>query len=116
MADWDKLNKELDSTLNSMSKEDWIEWKINMQNESIINWELHQKLMEKKNTITVCTGIGANMFFPEYVTIEFNPKESNTIVDDWLKEHGNPNISKKVGKYLEEMYIKRKEQKSKTNG
>ena len=90
-----------------------------MQNESIINWELHQKLMTRKKTITVCTGIGANMFFPEYVTIEFNPKESNTIVDDWLKEHGDPNISKKVekvGKYLEEMYIKHKEQKSKKNG
>ena len=41
-----------------------------MQNKSIINWELHQKIMAKKKTIKVCTGIGLNMFFPEYITIE----------------------------------------------
>jgi hypothetical protein len=41
-----------------------------MQNKSIINWELHQKVMAKKKTIKVCTGIGLNMFFPEYITIE----------------------------------------------
>lgn len=27
MANWDKLNEELDSALDSMSKEDWINWK-----------------------------------------------------------------------------------------
>jgi hypothetical protein len=27
MANWDKLNKELESALDSMSKEDWINWK-----------------------------------------------------------------------------------------
>jgi hypothetical protein len=27
MANWDKLNKELDSTLNSMTQEDWLKWK-----------------------------------------------------------------------------------------
>ena len=27
MANWDKLNKELESDLDSMSKEDWINWK-----------------------------------------------------------------------------------------
>ena len=27
--------------------------------------------MSSKKTITVCTGIGMNMFFPEYVTVEF---------------------------------------------
>jgi hypothetical protein len=26
--------------------------------------------MAKKKTIKVCTGIGLNMFFPEYITIE----------------------------------------------
>jgi hypothetical protein len=41
-----------------------------MQNKSIINWELHQKIMAKKKTIKICTGIGLNMFFPEYITIE----------------------------------------------
>ena len=41
-----------------------------MQDKSIINWELHQKIMAKKRTIKICTGIGLNMFFPEYVTIE----------------------------------------------
>jgi hypothetical protein len=43
-----------------------------MENNSIINWELHQKVMAKKNknTITICTGVGLNMFFPEYITIE----------------------------------------------
>jgi hypothetical protein len=41
-----------------------------MQDKSIINWELHQKVMAKKRTIKICTGIGLNMFFPEYITIE----------------------------------------------
>jgi hypothetical protein len=27
MADWDKLNKELDSALDSMTPEEWIKWK-----------------------------------------------------------------------------------------
>ena len=27
-----------------------------------------------KKTITVCTGVGMNMFFPEYVTIELPVK------------------------------------------
>ncbi len=43
-----------------------------MQDKSIINWELHQKVMAKKRTIKVCTGIGLNMFFPEYITIELS--------------------------------------------
>jgi len=43
-----------------------------MLDNSIINWELHQKLMAKKNKniITICTGVGLNMLFPEYITIE----------------------------------------------
>ena len=45
-----------------------------MQDSSIINWELHQKVMAKKKTITVCTGIGLNRFFPEYITIEIPHK------------------------------------------
>ncbi len=27
MANWDKLNEELDSILNSMTQEDWLKWK-----------------------------------------------------------------------------------------
>ena len=27
MANWDKLNEELDSALNSMAQEDWLKWK-----------------------------------------------------------------------------------------
>jgi hypothetical protein len=70
MANWNKLNKELDSTLDSMTSEDWDEWKNKAKDKSIINWELHQKIMAKKRTIKICTGIGLNMFFPEYITIE----------------------------------------------
>jgi hypothetical protein len=43
-----------------------------MQDKSIINWELHQKVMAKKRTIKICTGVGLNMFFPEYITIELS--------------------------------------------
>jgi len=43
-----------------------------MQDKSIINWELHQKIMAKKKTIKICTGVGLNMFFPEYITIELS--------------------------------------------
>lgn len=70
MANWDKLNKELDSALDSMTPEDWNEWKNKTQKNSILNWDLHQKLMNKRNEITICTGVGLNMFSPEYITIE----------------------------------------------
>jgi len=72
MANWDKLNKELDSTLNSMTPEDWIEWINKTKDSCIIDWELYQKVMAKKNknTIKICTGVGLNMFSPEYITIE----------------------------------------------
>lgn len=59
-------------------------------------------------TITVCTGIGANMFFPEYITIELDPKESNTMISDWLEEHGDPEIEKFVEEYIENMTNKNK--------
>jgi hypothetical protein len=41
-----------------------------MKDSCIIDWELYQKIMAKKRTIKICTGIGLNMFFPEYITIE----------------------------------------------
>ena len=89
MANWNKLNKELDSTLDSMTSEDWDEWKNKAKDKSIINWELHQKVMAKKRTIKVCTGVGLNMFFPEYVTIEL------TDIDTEIKK---PKTSKKNAK------------------
>lgn len=52
-----------------------------MKTNSIIDWELHQKLMEKRKTITVCTGIGYNMFFPEYVEIEISSGKTDIITD-----------------------------------
>jgi hypothetical protein len=78
-----------------------------MQDNSIIDWELHQKVMTKKNknTITICTGIGSNMFFPEHVTIEI-PNEKNTIITDWLEEHGDPEIEKEVIEHLEKTTLK----------
>lgn len=82
-----------------------------MQDSSIINWELHQKVMAKKKTIRVCTGVGLNMFFPEYITIELQDIDTkikkNTIITDWLEEHGDPKIDIKVKKQL---------RKSKKNG
>ena len=75
-----------------------------MQDSSIINWELHQKVMAKKKTIKVCTGVGLNMFFPEYITIELSDIDTeikkNTIITDWLEEHGDPEIETKVKKQL----------------
>jgi hypothetical protein len=75
-----------------------------MQNSCIIDWELYQKVMAKKKTIKVCTGVGLNMFFPEYVTIELQDIDTkikkNTIITDWLEEHGDPEIDKKVKKQL----------------
>lgn len=82
-----------------------------MQDSCIIDWELHQKVMAKKKTIRVCTGVGLNMFFPEYITIELSNIDTeikkNTIITDWLEEHGDPEIDTKVKKQL---------RKSKKNG
>jgi hypothetical protein len=66
--------------------------------------------MNKKNTISVCTGVGLNMFFPEYVTIEI-PNKKNTIITDWLEEHGDPKIEKKVESQLKKTTRKRKTKK-----
>jgi len=75
-----------------------------MQDSCIIDWELYQKVMAKKKTIKVCTGVGLNMFFPEYITIELSNIDTeikkNTIITDWLEEHGDPEIDKKVKKQL----------------
>jgi hypothetical protein len=59
-----------------------------MQDKSIINWELHQKLMAKKRTIKVCTGVGLNMFFPEYITIELSDIDTKIRKPKTTKKNG----------------------------
>jgi hypothetical protein len=59
-----------------------------MQDKSIINWELHQKVMAKKKTIKVCTGIGLNMFFPEYITIELTDIDTEIKTFKKTKKNG----------------------------
>ena len=58
-----------------------------MKYSSILNWELYQKVMAKKRTIKICTGIGLNMFFPEYVTIEL-PTKIDTKIKTTKKKDG----------------------------
>jgi len=53
-----------------------------MQDSCIIDWELHQKIMVKKNTIKICTGIGLDQITPEYVTIELSG------IDTEIKKRG----------------------------
>jgi hypothetical protein len=59
-----------------------------MQDSSIINWELHQKVMAKKRTIKVCTGVGLNMFFPEYITIELSDIDTKIRKPKTVKKDG----------------------------
>jgi hypothetical protein len=66
--------------------------------------------MSKEKTIKVCTGIGLNMFFPEYVTIEI-PNKKNTIITDWLEEHGDPKIERSVEDQLKKTTRKHKTKK-----
>ena len=68
-----------------------------MKTNSIINWELHQKLMEKRKTIRVCTGIGSNMFFPEYVEIEISSGKTD-IITELPKDLKKPKGEKKIEK------------------
>ena len=60
-----------------------------MQDKSIINWDLHQKIMTKKNTIKICTGVGLDQITPEYITIEIPS------IDTEIKK---PKTTKKNGK------------------
>jgi hypothetical protein len=64
-----------------------------MKDSCIIDWELHQKVMAKKNKnpITICTGVGLNMFFPEYVTIEIE-KPIDTEIKKLKKTKKNGDI------------------------
>ena len=55
---------------------------------SILNWELYQKVMAKKRTIKVCTGIEMNMFFPEYITIELSDIDTEIKKPKTTKKNG----------------------------
>jgi hypothetical protein len=59
-----------------------------MSDKSVINWELHQKVMAKKRTIKICTGVGLNMFFPEYVTIELTDIDTEIKTPKKTKKNG----------------------------
>jgi hypothetical protein len=67
-----------------------------MENNCIINWELHQKLMRKKKTIKVCLGVGLNQIFPEYLEIEI-PSEDK-IETDYSEEIKSVKTTKKSKK------------------
>jgi hypothetical protein len=60
-----------------------------MQDSCIIDWELYQKVMAKKKTIKVCTGVGLDQITPEYITIELFD------IDTEIKK---PKTTKKNGK------------------
>ena len=60
-----------------------------MKDSCILNWELYQKVMAKKKTIKVCTGVGLDQITPEYTTIYLSD------IDTEIKK---PKISKKNGK------------------
>jgi hypothetical protein len=60
-----------------------------MQDSCIIDWELYQKVMAKKKTIKVCTGVGLDQITPEYITIELLD------IDTEIKK---PKTTKKNGK------------------
>ena len=66
--------------------------------------------MDEVKKIKICTGIGLNMFFPEYVTVEI-PNKKNTIITDWLEEHGDPKIDTEVEGQLKKITRKRKTKK-----
>ena len=53
--------------------------------------------MEKRKTITVCTGIGSNMFFPEYVEIEISSGKTD-IITELSEELKKPKKKKKTDK------------------
>jgi hypothetical protein len=44
--------------------------------------------MAKKRTIKVCTGIGLNMFFPEYITIELTDIDTEIKTIKTKKKNG----------------------------
>ena len=44
--------------------------------------------MAKKKTIKVCTGVGLNMFFPEYITIELQDIDTKIRKPKTVKKDG----------------------------
>ena len=55
--------------------------------------------MTQPKTIKICTGVGLNQLFPEWITIEI--PQDNQLITEWLDEHGDPKIDRKVKDYLE---------------
>lgn len=59
-----------------------------MKDSCIIDWELHQKVMAKKKTIKVCTGIGLDQFTPEYITIVLSDIDTEIKTSKKTKKNG----------------------------
>jgi hypothetical protein len=62
-----------------------------IKTDSIVNWELHHKLINSSKKFEVCIGIGLNQFFPEYITIDLS-HEFDKIVDIDIIENYNKKI------------------------
>jgi hypothetical protein len=60
-----------------------------MQDSCIIDWELYQKVMAKKKTIKVCTGVGLDQITPEYITIELFDIDTEIKKPKTTKKNGN---------------------------
>ena len=53
--------------------------------------------MANKTTITICTGVGMNMFFPEYKTITIDlPKPRKSL--EWMDQLEAPEVEKPTRK------------------
>ncbi len=64
-----------------------------MKDSCILDWELYQKVMAKKKTIKVCTGVGLDQITPEYITIYLSD------IDTEIKKRGRkPKNDKQNGK------------------
>jgi len=63
-----------------------------MENSCILDWELYQKVMEKKKTIKVCTGVGLDQITPEYITIYLSD------IDTEIKKRGRKPKTNENGK------------------
>ena len=61
-----------------------------MDNNCIIEWELYHNVQYQKKIIKICTGIGLNMLFPEYITIDLNPKIEQEIINPIKNETPRP--------------------------
>ena len=63
-----------------------------MKDSCILDWELHQKVMAKKKTVKVCTGVGLDQITPEYITIYLSD------IDTEIKKRGRKSKTNENGK------------------